>query len=166
MHVVLYPRTAVTPYCGMPEPDQNRQADRQGVLKRAKLIFQGSVVDCLVLNVSESGFRVQLSAVVPMPERIAVQFSGGATFSAVQRWARGTEVGFGIDGPAQLGTEERAQASELHDSFRARGFDEPLRRLRDLRCFDDPELARLAQEAEAAVQRLEAALGLLAHGRR
>lgn len=145
--------------------DHNRQYDRKGVLKRAKLIFHGSVVDCLVLNVSEGGFRVGLSATVEIPERVSVQFSGGATFSAVRRWARGMELGFTIEGPSQLGASERAQASDCYNSFRERGLDKPLARLRDLRCFDDPGLVRLAAEAEAALGRLEAALHLLVQGK-
>lgn len=142
----------------MTDADQNRQSDRRAVLKTAKLVFGDSVVDCLVVDLSENGVRVRLSTVVPIPEQATVQFPGGTSYDAVRRWARGTEIGLEFTGGPQLGTSGRAHAWELYESIRDRGLDLPLRQLRDMRCFDDPELSRIADQAEAGLRELEGAL--------
>ncbi len=141
--------------------DHERHSDRQAVLKTAKLIFKGSVVDCLLRDQSETGFRVELSVPVPMPDEVVVQFSGGAAYRAVQRWSRGLEMGFTLAGSASLGDVHRAEAWGIYELLRGGTLDVPFRRLRELRHFDDQELNRLAVTAETALQNLEAALRAL-----
>lgn len=146
----------------MTEPKHPRQSDRHAMLKTAKLIFSGSVVDCLVMDMSEEGFRVQLGGIMPIPEEVTIQFAGGASFRAIQRWIRGEEIGFAIAGAAQLGAVSRGQAWDVYEAIRGRGLDIPLTRLRELRYFDDPALTSVADAAHAAVAKLEAALRALA----
>ena len=145
----------------MESPNSKRQSDRNTVIKKAKIIFLDSVVYCSVINMSETGFRAQLHTMVPVPEQVEVQFPEGATFSAIQRWARGTEIGFEFNGPAKLGTIERAQAWRIYEAIRDRGLELPLGHLRELRFFGDQELTRIVGEIEAAVKQLEAKLRLL-----
>lgn len=134
--------------------------ERLAILRTAKLLVGDGVVDCLVINASEAGFCVQLASPVPVPKQISVQFSGGAMFKATQRWARGLEMGFTIDGPAELGAIDRASAWSVYEAVRDRSLDTPIQRLRDLRCFDDPALTRLVDAAAASLAALEAALRL------
>lgn len=144
--------------------DHDRHSDRQAVLKIAKLIFKGSVVDCLVRDQSEAGFRIELAASVPIPEEVVVRFSGGAAYHAVQRWSRGLEIGFTFVGRSSLGAVHQADAWGIYEQLRAGTLDKQFRRLRELRHFDDQELSRLATAAETALQDLEAALRALAQG--
>lgn len=148
----------------MGSSNHDRSSDRQAVLKTAKLIFKGSVVDCLLRDQSATGFRVELGAPVPIPDEVVVQFSGGAAYRAVQRWSRGLEMGFTLAGPASLGAVHRAEAWGIYEQVRGGTLDVPFRRLRELRHFDDQELNRLATTAETALQDLEAALRALGQG--
>ena len=145
----------------MVSSDHDRHADRHAVLKTAKLIFKGSVVDCLLRDQSETGFRIELSAPMPIPEEVVVQLSGGAAYRASLKWSRGLELGFALIGTPSLGAVHRMQAWDAYEQLRGSNLDAPLRRLRELRHFDDPELARLASLAETALQDLEAALRTL-----
>ena len=147
-----------------PAPDDRRATIRQFVIKGAKIVFNQSVVDCLVVSVSESGVRVRTGSVIPVPEKVTLMFSGGAAFSATQRWARGMEIGFSLDGTASF-PEEAAQATwQVYEMVRAISIEEPIRLLQTRRFFDDLALQRVAEEAEAGLRRLEAALA--ARGRK
>jgi hypothetical protein len=90
---------------GNPGSGGRRPGLRKSMLKGAKLLFNESVVDCLVLNISETGARVRTAAVVPIPDRIRLRLNDGATFSAAVRWTRGMEFGVAFDGPASLPEE-------------------------------------------------------------
>jgi hypothetical protein len=138
--------------------DDKRFAARQTVFKSAKIVFGRAVVDCLVVNVSETGVRVRIAAIMTIPERVTIEFSGGAVFSAVQRWARGFELGFSLEGTASLPEESAHLASRIYQMLRAASIEEPMKLLLSVRYFDDPGLQGTALEAEAALRRLETAL--------
>ncbi len=141
-----------------PAADDKRLALRQTVFKSAKIVFGRAVVDCLVVNVSEAGVRVRTAAIMTIPERVTMEFSGGAVFSAVRRWARGLEIGFALEGTPSLPAASAHLAERIHAMLRAASIEEPIRLLRDNRCFDDLALQAATEQAEAALRRLEAAL--------
>ena len=85
-----------------PAVESKRLAIREGVLKSAQIIFGQSVVDCLVLDVSEAGARVRTASITPIPDQVTLRFRGGATFPAVRRWTRGMEIGFSLALTASL----------------------------------------------------------------
>jgi hypothetical protein len=138
--------------------DEKRLAIREAVLKAAQIIFDHSVIDCLVLDVSDTGIKVRTAAVVPIPEQVTLRFRGGAIFPAVRRWARGKEVGFSLDVIPSLSEEPAALAWRIYESVRAITIEEPLKLLRHCRFFDDAALRAAAEEAEAGLRRLETAL--------
>ncbi|MDQ2763643.1 MAG: hypothetical protein M3Y22_09235 [Pseudomonadota bacterium] len=82
--------------------DNNRRSKRSRVLKSAKIIFgiSGSTIDCLVLDETEGGLRVETDVVIQIPENVTIQYRSGAIVPARRRWARGTEIGleFGLCG--------------------------------------------------------------------
>jgi hypothetical protein len=141
------PKTGV----GHQAADDKRLALRQTVFKSAKIVFGQSVIDCLVLDISETGVRVRTAAIM-------LEFSGGAVFSAVRRWARGLELGLLLEGSASLPAASAHLAGRIHAMLRAAPIEQPMQLLRSTRFFDDLALQAAAEQAEAALQRLDVAL--------
>jgi hypothetical protein len=140
------------------EQGGKRQKPRESVLQRGQLIFRDSVIDCVVLDISAEGARVRTAVVVQIPDRVTLKVRGGAVLPAVQRWARGTEIGLAFAGQLSLTDERTQEARMIGRTLHEDGLAEALRRLRAANFFDDPELREMAEEAEAAKNRLEAAL--------
>lgn len=135
---------------------ENRRCDqRRSVLKGAKMLFSDSIVDCLVINISEVGARVRTAAIMPIPERITLRLSDGATFTAVRRWARGTETGLSFEGIASLPDETAQVAWRVYEAIRAISIQEPLRLLEAAGFFGDFALQTVAEQAEAGLRTLE-----------
>ncbi len=135
-----------------------RQKPRESVLQRGQLVFHDSIIDCVVLDISAEGARVRTAVVVQIPDRVTLRVRGGAVLPAVQRWARGTEIGLAFAGPLSLTNERTEEARMIGKTLHEDGLTEALRRLRAANFFDDPELREMAEQAEAARDRLEAAL--------
>jgi hypothetical protein len=138
--------------------DDLRSAKRQVVLKSAKIVFNEAIIDCVVVNLSEEGVRVRTNMLTPVPDRVTLRLHGGATFSAVRRWARGKEIGFSLEGHASLPEEEARMAWRIYEMVHATTIAEPVELLRARRFYDDLTLQKAAEEAEVGLRRLEAAL--------
>jgi hypothetical protein len=151
-----------TDFADDPTADDQRAVKRQGVLKGAKIVFEDSVVDCVVLNLSDAGARVRTNAVVPIPDQVTLQFSGGAVYSATRRWSRGLESGFSFEGVATLPADMTQVAWRVYETVRGITLAEPIRLLQSYRFFDDIALQELADEAEVGLRRLETALAVRA----
>ena len=53
------------------DPDNNRIAPRQAMLKGAQMVFGSSVIDCLVLNMSDTGARIRMGqALMRLPRAV------------------------------------------------------------------------------------------------
>ncbi len=141
----------------MDEPNK-RTDGRQPVLKAAKVRFNQSVVDCLVLDLSPGGMRVSTEGFVAFPETVQVELRTGGLWRAERRWQRGLETGFALVAFAGLSGEAAAAASRLYDAVRNDGLREVTARLAAERYYDHPDLPRLCQAATAAVHALEEAL--------
>lgn len=139
---------------GANETDGRREAARAGVLKSAKIVTGQSVLNCVVLDVSERGARVRLEAMTMLPERVMLCFRGGAAFNATRRWARAQEVGLEFAGSAALTARTAADASAMAQKLQASGLEPALAALREIRHFDDPQLAAEAQRALEAYRTL------------
>ena len=136
------------------ETTGRRAAPREGVLRSGKLVIGPSVVNCIVLDISEKGARVRLEVMMPLPEKLTLCLRGGAAFIAVTRWARVQEVGLEFLGPAALTARTAAQAAGMLQSVQGSGFDTTVSALKAARYFDDPALQHLADEAREAYARL------------
>jgi hypothetical protein len=137
---------------------KRRHESRTGVLKRAKITFGRSVIDCFVINVSSSGARLRTEVVTTIPEQVILRFSGGSGFVAHVQWALGTELGFAFDGLAPLTEDAASLALAASTALPPNPLEAPLRLLRSARFFDDPALAKAAEEAEAAYDRFKKVL--------
>jgi len=84
--------------------DRRRRA-RDGVLRRGRIVVAGTVLDCLVEDVSATGARVRLPIPTPVPEDVLLVLTRAGARPARRRWMRGTRIGFafvaeGIEGTA------------------------------------------------------------------
>lgn len=140
--------------------ESKRGADRNRVLKGGQIIFGSSALNCVVVDISVSGARVNLTTPAVIPEVVALRLRDGTTYPACRRWARGTEIGLEFTGRSSAsgdsGHARRAWAAL--EAVRAADPTGWLQILRSERFFGDETLQRAAEAAEAAHMRLEAAL--------
>lgn len=75
---------------------ERRRAPRGRTFKSGKLLF-GAVtqmaVDCLIVESSDSGIRVETRVMVPVPERVTIRYFDGTERICRRRWARGLQIG-------------------------------------------------------------------------
>lgn len=140
-------------------PAGNQRAEpRKRVLKGAKLVSSGGIMDCTVLDISAKGALVLAPTPLPMPEHVALHLSGGVIYHARRRWARGQEVGLEFEDAPSLSAAAAARASPFCGALRDISPDRILAGLQAERWFDDPVLSDLAQDLGAAHAALVTAL--------
>jgi hypothetical protein len=66
---------------------------RKTALKSGHLIIGGELLDCFVLNMSDTGARVSFRTPVEVPEAVTLRLGDGSAYPALRIWARETEVG-------------------------------------------------------------------------
>lgn len=148
----------------MPIPDQvlqghpARQAERANVLKRAKLVFGGAVLDCTVLDLSASGARLLMGTPARLSGDFAVHMPGGIVHAARLSWSRGREIGLEFIGEPKLAVAAASLASASVQALRGIAPDRVLEGLRGHRHFDDPVLADAAHALADAYAALLSAL--------
>lgn len=79
------------------DADNRRRERRSRAFKSGKLIYGGfnaAVVDCLIIEMSDTGARVETSVMMNVPETLALRFSDGTERQVRRSWARGNEIGF------------------------------------------------------------------------
>lgn len=136
-----------------------RHEDRTLVIKGAKICFGQAAIDCTVLDVSPHGARVRTEVVIPLPESVILRFNAGSAFTARTQWARGTEAGFAFERSEPL--SDPAAASAAQTALAALPADDlrvAIGTLRSMRFFDDPALAKAAEDVETAYLRFKASL--------
>jgi hypothetical protein len=69
------------------------RSPRKAALKGGHLIIGSELLDCFVLNMSDTGARVSFRNPVVLPEGITLRLSDGSTYPAIRVWAHGTEAG-------------------------------------------------------------------------
>jgi hypothetical protein len=140
--------------------EDRRRQPREKVLKAAKIVFGGgdSIFNCLILDESPEGIFVDMGAVLALPTEVIIQYSSGAAFRAVRRWATGSKVGFQFTGPQIIGHETARRMQMVADIMKNHGMAAAMQTLRVAQYFDNLELRRTAEAAEAALRRLDAVL--------
>ena len=74
--------------------DEDRRAGSRGsVIRRAQIIVAGTVLDCVVENLSPTGARVRLAIPSPVPQEFVLALSADDRRPARRRWARGLRIG-------------------------------------------------------------------------
>lgn len=75
---------------------EKRGVKRASVLQTGKLIYGGawgSIVDCLILDITDSGARVETILAVDIPENFWLKLSDGTERRGCRRWASGNQLG-------------------------------------------------------------------------
>lgn len=140
-----------------------RRTPRASMLKRAQILAGEAIYDCVVLDGSAGGARVELETPTALPERVKLRFVGGVAAPAIQRWRNGTQSGLELlEEGRQLSPVEAERAWTAYEALRDGQLDRALRLLRQDHFYDDEALRDAAEAAEAARTRLEAALRLRA----
>jgi hypothetical protein len=78
-----------------------RQETRPRAIKSGKMMFgffSPTVIDCLVLEVSDAGARVETAVMVQVPERLTLRLNDGTKLRARRVWARGNQIGLAFPG--------------------------------------------------------------------
>jgi hypothetical protein len=76
--------------------EERRRGKRGRTFKSAKLVFGGfspTVIDCLVIEMSDVGVRVETSVMVQVPEILSLQLSDNTARQVRRVWATGNEIG-------------------------------------------------------------------------
>jgi len=161
MPAMAFGRAAPRPVAieAAPVGDSRRRESRAMVIKGGKICFGQTLVDCTILDVSPHGARVRTDVMVPLPETVIVRFNGGSSYVARVQWARGTEIGFAFEQPEPITDSDTASvALSALNALPPDDLGISLRALRSTRFFDDPALAKAAEDAEAAYLRFKAML--------
>ena len=77
-------------------PVDRRHAKRSRTLKSGKLLYGGfnpSVFDCLIVDMSESGARIETSVMIRVPEVLSLRMNDNIERRAYRRWAFGNQIG-------------------------------------------------------------------------
>ena len=138
--------------------DNRRAVPRDRVLKNAKLVFNDTVIDCSVLDVSAQGARILLRTPMPLPSMIALHLRGGTIYQARRAWTRGLETGFEFSGDPAFDAVTAKMAWPVYEALRDLAPDAVVASLQAHRHFDDPALPALAQQVADAYAALAAAL--------
>jgi hypothetical protein len=74
-----------------------RNTSRSRALKSAKLIygagFNATVVDCLLIEMSDAGARVETAIMMQIPETLSLRLGDNTERQVRRRWAVGNEIG-------------------------------------------------------------------------
>lgn len=138
--------------------DNHRRAARLPALKSAKVHFGGSVVDCLVYDMSSEGARISTETPVQFPDEVTIELRSGALWSAVRRWQRGVEAGLEFGQFAGLNSEATQRALTVHAELRGSGTRTVLEHLDREGCFDSPAVREASKAFGEAYAKLDEAL--------
>lgn len=88
----------------MSATESDRRAEiRPRAIKSGKLLygfFTPTVIDCLVLEMSAGGARVETAVMINPPEKLTLRLGDGTRLRARKCWARGHEIGLEFSPPA------------------------------------------------------------------
>jgi hypothetical protein len=138
---------------------EQRRGRRKGVLKRAQIVVDGVVFNCVVENLSATGAKLRLGVPTPLPEAFAVRFPDGTSHAARRSWSRGTTVGVAFEaGSPAAEAEQRHLVEAVREASLAADPAAMLGLLRAAWFFGDETLRRAAADLELAQVRFTAAL--------
>ena len=79
-----------------------RRPGRCRMFKPAQIAFDGSVLDCVLLDASPEGAQVHLRTPAPVPDLVTLRFPGGESRTMRRCWQMGAQIGFEVVGTAPL----------------------------------------------------------------
>jgi hypothetical protein len=150
------PTKSATP---VPSGHERRRLRRAGVLKRAQVAAGNALHECLILDSSEAGVRIETNLPMALPDRVVLRLGDGQAITAKPVWICGRSVGLAFaEEERDLGPDTAARLLAIGEVLNEGQFDVAIRQIRAARFFEDPALRTATEEAEAARLRLSAAL--------
>jgi hypothetical protein len=86
-HVAPRPEQAVI------NMESKRGAPRQRILKPGRIEFNGSAIDCVVRNISDTGAAVEVTSQLGIPAEFNLQISGSGRRPCQVMWRRKNRIG-------------------------------------------------------------------------
>ena len=77
-------------------PNDRRREKRSQTLKSGKLLYGGfspTVIDCLVIEMSDGGTRLETSVMIGVPEVLSLRLNDNIERRARRCWAFGNQIG-------------------------------------------------------------------------
>lgn len=86
------------------EASQRKRISRQRCLFACRIVFgpQAFTLDAMIRDVSETGARIRLPTLLPLPKSFQVILRDGVCHEAETVWQRGQELGVRLLGPIDL----------------------------------------------------------------
>lgn len=81
---------------------RSRRPGRSRMFKPAQIAFDGSVLDCVLLDVSPHGAHLHLMAPAEVPGLVTLRLPDGESRSMRRCWQQGSHIGFEVVGTAPL----------------------------------------------------------------
>lgn len=139
-----------------------RLVTRQPVLRAAKILFGNAVLDCIVQDISASGARINVGAVVALPDEITIELNSGGMWLAAVRWQLGDHTGLQFKRFAGLHGAAAAEASHMYGRLRNSSVHYVLSELDTARHFGHPELTDTSLRLKHVLEELEEGLRVAA----
>ncbi|MDE8348557.1 MAG: hypothetical protein POG74_03615 [Acidocella sp.] len=136
---------------------EKRRTKRQRVVKSGKIIFGVAdiAIDCLICDETSDGVLVETNTPVVVPVDVKIRLTNGGTYPAARRWALGNKIGFEFSGTRVFDPATIMGMSQIHHILQTQRIKQALLSLRRSGFFDNDEIRRVAEDAEAATLRLE-----------
>jgi len=133
---------------------ERRRVRRERLLLRAKLVIGDGVYDCILLDQTAAGARLETLLPVALPERFSLRFPDGRQLACERRWTSGRRLGVEIVRTAAAGDGPQGRAAALQQAFDAMGVNRFFDRLRSENYLQNTALGEAAWQAEAAIRKL------------
>ena len=154
--------SALAPADAVPlsEASNRRRIDRQSVLLSGRVEAGGASLDCIVLDVSRRGARLQFGVPVSLPAEVSLVLRDGSRHAARRCWSRGNQVGLEFLGAPRIAVNEaeHRRARGMVERVQATDPATWLPALRAERYFGDDAVREAAEALEVAHMRLLATL--------
>ena len=65
--------------------DERRKSERKRVLRRGKIVFRNghSVIDCVLLDLSDGGAKLKSPGLIALPERFELRIENGPSYDVI-----------------------------------------------------------------------------------
>ena len=112
-------------------PVDRRREKRSQTLKSGKMLYGGvnpTVIDCLIMEMSDGGARIETNAPIDVPEVFVLRTNDNIERRARQRWAIGDQIGIeflfdaGIVPVASSGAQDLVRTEIATDRAKANGI--------------------------------------------
>ena len=141
-----------------------RRATRERLLQRAQIVVEERVFDCVLLDLTPGGARVETMLPLNLPDRFSVRFADGRQALCERRWRVGQRMGL-MFLRANAASRRPDRASAMLDVFGTLGHRALFDMLRDDNYLQSAAVGEAAWRADAALAALEAALRAVAEER-